>query len=196
MAIHPSAFVHPTAVVDEGADIGEGSKIWHFSHVMAGARIGDQCSLGQGCFVAAGVRVGNGVRVQNNVSLYDGVVLEDDVFVGPCAVFTNVVNPRAAVSRRAEYQRTVVRRGASIGANATVLPGRTLGQYSFIAAGAVVVYDVPDFALIVGTPGEHTGWMSRHGRKLAFDEEGMATCPGTGERYRRMLDGTVVVFDW
>ncbi len=187
-----SVFIHPTAVVDEGAVIGEGTKIWHFCHVMAGARIGDQCSFGQGCYVAAGVQVGNGVRVQNNVSLYDGVVLEDDVFVGPSAVFTNVTNPRAAVSRRAEYQRTLVRRGASIGANATIMPGRRLGEYCFVAAGAVVVHDVPDFALVIGMPAQRTGWMSRHGRKLTFDDDGMATCPGTGERYRLMLDGTVV----
>lgn len=185
-------FIHPTAVVEDGAEIGEGTKIWHFCHVMAGARIGEQCSFGQGCFVAAGARVGSGVRVQNNVSLYDGVVLEDDVFVGPSAVFTNVTNPRAPVSRRAEYQRTVVGRGATIGANATIMPGRRLGVYSFVAAGAVVVYDVPDFALVMGMPAGQTGWMSRHGRKLVFDEEGLATCPGTGERYRLMLDGSVV----
>lgn len=187
-----SIFIHPTAVVDDGAQIGDGTKIWHFCHVMAGARIGEQCSFGQGCFVAAGARVGSGVRVQNNVSLYDGVVLEDDVFVGPSAVFTNVTNPRAPVSRRAEYQRTVVGRGATIGANATIMPGRRLGVYCFVAAGAVVVYDVPDFALVMGMPAAQTGWMSRHGRKLTFDEDGLATCPGTGERYRLMLDGNVV----
>ena len=140
--------IHPTAVVDEGALIGDETSIWHFCHVMAGAQIGRRSSLGQGCFVAAGARVGDGVRVQNNVSLYDGVVIEDEVFIGPCAVFTNVTNPRAAVSRRAEYQRTVVRRGATIGANATVMPGRTLGRCCFVAAGAVVVHDVPDLSLI------------------------------------------------
>ncbi|MBI3207094.1 MAG: N-acetyltransferase [Myxococcales bacterium] len=187
-----AAFVHPTAVVDEGARIGDETHVWHFCHVMAGAEIGSQSSLGQGCFVAAGARVGNGVRVQNNVSLYDGVVIEDEVFIGPCAVFTNVTNPRAAVSRRAEYQRTVVKRGATVGANATVMPGRTLGRHSFVAAGAVVVHDVPDFALVIGVPARQTGWMSRHGRKLTFDAEGLATCPGSGQRYRLMIDGSVV----
>jgi UDP-2-acetamido-3-amino-2,3-dideoxy-glucuronate N-acetyltransferase len=184
--------IHPTAVVDEGALIGDETSIWHFCHVMAGAQIGRRSSLGQGCFVAAGARVGDGVRVQNNVSLYDGVVIEDEVFIGPCAVFTNVTNPRAAVSRRAEYQRTVVRRGATIGANATVMPGRTLGRCCFVAAGAVVVHDVPDFALVMGVPARQAGWMSRHGRKLVFDAEGSAICPGSGERYRLMIDGTVV----
>jgi UDP-2-acetamido-3-amino-2,3-dideoxy-glucuronate N-acetyltransferase len=187
-----AVFIHPTAVVDEGARIGDETRIWHFCHVMAGAEIGSQSSLGQGCFVAAGARVGSGVRVQNNVSLYDGVVLEDEVFIGPCAVFTNVTNPRAAVSRRAEYQRTVVRHGATVGANATVMPGRTLGRYCFVAAGAVVVHDVPDFALVMGVPARQTGWMSRHGRKLTFDAEGFATCPGSGQRYRLMVDGSVV----
>ncbi|MCC6664627.1 MAG: N-acetyltransferase [Polyangiaceae bacterium] len=187
-----AAFIHPTAVVDQGARIGDETRIWHFCHVMAGAEIGPQCSLGQGCFVSAGARVGSGVRVQNNVSLYDGVVLEDEVFIGPCAVFTNVTNPRAAVSRRAEYQRTVVKRGATVGANATVMPGRTLGRYCFVAAGAVVVHDVPDFALVMGVPARQTGWMSRHGRKLTFDAEGFATCPGSGQRYRLMVDGSVV----
>ena len=185
-------FIHPTAVVDEGARIGDETRIWHFCHVMAGAEIGAQCSLGQGCFVSAGARMSSGVRVQNNVSLYDGVVLEDEVFIGPCAVFTNVTNPRAAVSRRAEYQRTVVKRGATVGANATVMPGRTLGRYCFVAAGAVVVHDVPDFALVMGVPARQTGWMSRHGRKLTFDAEGFATCPGSGQRYRLMVDGSVV----
>ena len=187
-----ATFIHPTAVVDEGARIGDETRIWHFCHVMAGAEIGAQCSLGQGCFVSAGARMGSGVRVQNNVSLYDGVVLEDEVFIGPCAVFTNVTNPRAAVSRRAEYQRTVVKRGATVGANATVMPGRTLGRYCFVAAGAVVVHDVPDFALVMGVPARQTGWMSRHGRKLTFDAEGFATCPGSGQRYRLMVDGSVV----
>ena len=192
MAIHETAFVHPTAVVDDGAEVGENSKIWHFSHVMSGARIGAECSFGQGCFVAGGVRVGSGVRVQNNVSLFDGVVLEDDVFVGPSAVFTNVTNPRAHVSRRSEYQRTVAQAGATIGANATITPGRTLGRHSFVAAGAVVVHDVPDYALVMGVPAERVGWMSRHGKRLVFDTEGFATCSATGERYRLMLDGNVV----
>lgn len=195
MAIHPSAFVHPSAVVDDGATLGENTKVWHFCHVMAGAQIGDESSLGQGCFVAAGVRVGNGVRVQNNVSLFDGVVLEDDVFVGPSAVFTNVMNPRAAVSRRAEYQRTVVGRGATIGANATITPGRTLGSHCFVAAGAVVTTNVPAFALVQGVPAKQTGWMSRFGKRLVFDADDMATCSATGERYRRMLDGNVVVLE-
>lgn len=190
--IAESVFIHPSAVVDEGAVIGEGCKIWHFCHVMAGARIGPGCSLGQGCFVASGVRLGSGVRVQNHVSLYDGLVIEDDVFIGPSAVFTNVINPRAAISRRAEYQRTVVKRGATVGANATVMPGRTLGRHAFVAAGAVVVHDVADYELVMGVPAARKGFMSRHGKKLDFDDEGFAVCAGSGQRYRRMLDGTVV----
>ena len=176
-------FIHPTAEVEVGAELGPGSKIWRFCHVMSGARIGAGSMLGQGCFVAAGARIGNRVRIQNHVSLYDGVELEDDVFVGPSAVFTNVRNPRAFVGRKDEYRPTLVRRGATIGANATILPGLSLGVYSFVAAGAVVTRDVPAHALVVGAPAAQRGWLSRHGEKLTF-ERGIARCPATLEAYR------------
>lgn len=179
--------IHPTAVVDDGAMVGAGTRIWHFCHVMAGAVIGPDCVIGQNCFVAGGVRIGARVRIQNNVSVYEGVVLEDEVFVGPSAVFTNVVNPRAHVSRRGEYQRTLVARGATIGANATVLPGVTLGEHCFVGAGAVVTADVPAHALVVGVPARHSGWMSRHGKRLVFDAAGTASCRATGEAY--VLEG-------
>lgn len=176
-------FIHPSAEVEAGAELGPGSAIWRFCHVMAGARIGARSILGQGCFVAAGVRIGDGVRVQNHVSLYQGVELEDEVFVGPSAVFTNVKNPRAFVARKAEYRRTLVCRGASVGANATILPGLTLGNYSFVAAGAVVTRDVRAHELVMGAPALPRGFMSRHGEPLRF-EYGLARCPATGEVYR------------
>jgi UDP-2-acetamido-3-amino-2,3-dideoxy-glucuronate N-acetyltransferase len=183
---------HETAVVDEGAQLGEGTKVWHFAHVCAQARIGDGCSLGQGVFVGNDVRIGNRVRVQNHVSIYDAVRLEDDVFCGPSMVFTNVRNPRAAVSRKDEYKPTVVRRGATLGANCTVVCGHTVGEYAFIAAGAVVTADVPDFALMMGVPARRAGWMSAHGERLDLPAtgQGEAACPATGERYR--LDGEVL----
>ncbi len=184
--------IHPTAVVDEGAVVGEGTKIWHFCHVMSGAVIGRGCVLGQNCYVGGSVRVGDRVKVQNNVSLYDGVVIENDVFVGPSAVFTNVESPRAHVSRKAEYQQTLVQRGATIGANATILPGVTLGAHCFVAAGAVVTADVADFALVMGVPARRVGWMSRHGERLEFDAEGRAVCAATGERYRRVGEGVQI----
>lgn len=175
--------IHPTAVVDEGAVIGHGTQIWHFCHVMPGAVIGPDCVLGQNCFVAGGVQIGAAVRIQNNVSVYEGVVVEDEVFVGPSAVFTNVINPRAHFSRRKEYRKTLARRGATIGANATILPGVTLGEHCFVGAGAVVTTDVRSHELVVGVPARHVGWMSRHGERLVFDAAGSATCPATGERY-------------
>jgi UDP-2-acetamido-3-amino-2,3-dideoxy-glucuronate N-acetyltransferase len=180
------AWVHDSAVVDAGAQLGEGTKVWHFCHVSAGARIGERCSLGQNVFVANDVAIGNNVRIQNNVSVYDAVTLEDDVFCGPSMVFTNVVNPRAAVPRKSEYRRTLVRRGATLGANCTLVCGVTIGEYAFVGAGAVVRHDVPDHALVVGVPARRIGWMSRHGERLALpaDGEGEATCPATGERYR------------
>ena len=183
---------HETAVVDEGALLGEGTKVWHFAHVCAQARIGDGCSLGQGVFVGNDVRIGNRVRVQNHVSIYDAVRLEDDVFCGPSMVFTNVRNPRAAVSRKDEYKPTVVRRGATLGANCTVVCGHTVGEYAFIAAGAVVTADVPAFALMMGVPARRAGWMSAHGERLDLPAtgQGEAACPATGERYR--LDGEVL----
>ncbi|MEF7614751.1 acyltransferase [Aquincola sp. MAHUQ-54] len=180
---------HDSAVVDDGAQIGEGTKVWHFSHVCAGARIGPGGSLGQNVFVGNDVVIGANARIQNNVSVYDAVTLEDDVFCGPSMVFTNVMNPRAAVSRKSEYRRTLVRRGATLGANCTIVCGGTVGAWAFIGAGAVVTGDVPDFALMVGVPARRIGWMSRHGERLALPASGHgeAACPATGDRYR--LDG-------
>ena len=189
--IHPSAFVHPTAVVDEGAVIGAGSRVWHFCHVMASARIGQRSSFGQGCFVGANVVVGDGVKVQNHVSLFDGVELEDDVFCGPSMVFTNVKNPRAAVDRHAEFRTTRVRRGATLGANVTVLPGIEIGRYALVGAGATVTASLPDYALAVGVPARPVGFVSRHGERLHF-ERGEARCPVTGDRYV-LREGSVVL---
>lgn len=181
-----SAYVHPTAIVDEGAQIGAGTKVWHWVHISAGARIGENCSFGQNVFVASDVVIGAGVRVQNNVSVYDSVRIEDDVFCGPSMVFTNVYNPRAAVSRKDEYRRTIARRGATIGANATIVCGVELGEYCFIAAGAVVNRDVKPYALMAGVPARQIGWMSRGGERLdlPLDGDGSASCPRGGERYR------------
>jgi UDP-2-acetamido-3-amino-2,3-dideoxy-glucuronate N-acetyltransferase len=181
--------IHPSAIVDEGAQIGDGSRVWHFAHISAGARIGSGCSFGQGVFVAGDVTIGDRVKVQNNVSIYDAVTLEDDVFCGPSMVFTNVHNPRSAVPRKGEYRPTRVRRGATLGANCTIVCGTTVGEYAFVGAGAVVAKDVPAFALVVGVPARRIGWMSRHGEKLTLPVSGSgeATCPATGERYQ--LDG-------
>lgn len=176
---------HPTAIVDEGARIGRGTKIWHWTHICCSAEIGEQCSLGQNVYVGNDVRIGNGVRIQNNVSVYDAVTLEDDVFCGPSAVFTNVYNPRAAITRKSEYRPTLIRRGATLGANCTIVCGVTVGQYAFVGAGAVVRTDVPAYALMLGVPARHSGWISRFGVRLdlplAGDAE--AVCPQTGERY-------------
>lgn len=179
--------IHPSAIVDAGAVLGEDCRVWHFVHISAGARIGRGCSFGQNVFVANDVRIGDNVKVQNNVSIFDAVTLEDDVFCGPSMVFTNVLNPRSAVVRRHEYRPTLVRRGATLGANATIVCGTTIGRHAFVGAGAVVRHDVPDFALVVGVPAVQIGWMSRHGERLVFDD-GEATCPATGERYR-LRDG-------
>ncbi len=178
--------IHPSAIVDDGAQLGDGTQVWHFAHVCSGARIGQHCSLGQGVFVANDVSIGNHVKVQNNVSVYDAVTLEDDVFCGPSMVFTNVFNPRAAVVRKNEYRRTLVKRGATLGANCTVVCGTTVGEYAFVGAGAVVSRDVPAFALVVGVPAKRIGWMSRHGQRLDLPSSGdaEATCLATGERYR------------
>jgi UDP-2-acetamido-3-amino-2,3-dideoxy-glucuronate N-acetyltransferase len=179
------AEIHPTAIVDSGASIGVGTRIWHWVHVCGGAKIGRNCSLGQNVFVGNKVVIGDNVKIQNNVSVYDAVVLEDDVFCGPSMVFTNVMNPRAAVIRKDEYKPTVVQRGASIGANATIVCGVTVGRYAFIGAGAVVNRDVPAYALMVGVPARHVGWMSENGMRLdlPLSGDGEATCPGTGDRY-------------
>lgn len=176
-------YSHPSAVVDDGCVIGPGTKIWHFCHIMPGARIGANCSLGQNVFVASDVTLGDNVKVQNNVSLYTGVYCEDDVFLGPSMVFTNVINPRSAVIRKGEYQKTHVCRGATIGANATIVCGTRIGAFAFIGAGAVVTKDVPPYALVVGNPGRNIGWMSEHGERLHFDAQGMAICPGSGDAY-------------
>lgn len=184
--------VHETAIVDDGATIGAGTRIWHWVHVCGGAVIGESCSLGQNVFVGNRVRVGDNVKIQNNVSVYDNVTLEDDVFCGPSMVFTNVRNPRSAVPRKDEYRDTLVRRGATLGANCTIVCGVTIGQYAFVGAGAVVTRDVPDYALVVGVPARQIGWMSRNGERLSLPLEGTgeAECPVTRERYR--LTGNVV----
>ncbi len=185
-----STTIHPSAIVDEGAVLGEDCRVWHFVHISAGARIGARCSFGQNVFVGNDVRIGDNARVQNNVSIYDAVTLEDDVFCGPSMVFTNVYNPRSAVTRKNEYRRTLVRRGATLGANCTIVCGTTVGRYAFVGAGAVINRDVPDFALMVGVPARQIGWMSRHGERLALPLTGNAeaACPATGERYR-LRDG-------
>jgi len=175
-------FSHPTAVIDEGAEIGEGTKIWHFCHVMPGAVIGQRCNFGQNVFVARGVKLGNNVKVQNNVSIYEGVICEDDVFLGPSMVFTNVNNPRSGVNRHGEYLETKVGKGATIGANATIVCGHDIGAYAFIGAGAVVTKTVPAYALVVGNPSKQIGWMSEHGERLQF-EGNKARCPHSGLRY-------------
>ena len=184
--------IHPSAIVDDGAQIGAGTTVWHFSHVCAGARIGAGCSLGQGVYVGGGAVIGDRVKIQNNVSVYDAVTLEDDVFCGPSAVFTNVYNPRAEVVRKGDYRPTLVRRGASLGANCTVVCGTTIGRYAFVAAGAVVNRDVPDFALVAGVPARQVGWISRHGERLELPLEGrgQAECAHSADRYV-LADGRV-----
>lgn len=190
-------FAHPSAYVDAPCEIGAGTKIWHFCHVMTGARIGERCILGQNVFVANDVVIGNNVKIQNNVSLYTGVELEDDVFCGPSCVFTNVINPRSQILRHSQYQRTLVRCGATIGANATIVCGATIGRYAFIGAGAVVRGDVPDYALMLGVPARRRGWMSRHGHRLAEpDGDGIMMCPESGWRYREVEPGVLRCLDW
>ena len=178
--------VHPTAIVDDGARIGDGTRIWHWVHVSGGARIGERCSLGQNVYVGNRVVIGDNVKIQNNVSVYDNVTLEDDVFCGPSMVFTNVYNPRSAISRKDEYRDTLVKRGATLGANCTIVCGRVIGEHAFVGAGAVVNRDVPDFALMVGVPARQVGWMSRFGERLALPAagDGEAVCPHSGDRYR------------
>jgi UDP-2-acetamido-3-amino-2,3-dideoxy-glucuronate N-acetyltransferase len=190
-------FVHESAYVDSPAEIGAGTKIWHFCHVQSGARIGERCILGQNVNVANDVRIGNNVKIQNNVSVYTGVELEDDVFCGPSCVFTNVINPRSQINRHSQYLPTLVRRGATLGANSTIVCGATIGRYAFIGAGAVVRGDVPDYALMLGVPAVRKGWMSRHGHRLEKqDAEGNLVCPESGWRYRETEPGVLRCLDW
>jgi UDP-2-acetamido-3-amino-2,3-dideoxy-glucuronate N-acetyltransferase len=189
-----TVYIHPTAIVDEGCSLSPGVKVWHFCHLMGGCRIGEGSSLGQNVFVAKGVVLGKNVKVQNNVSIYEGVVCEDDVFLGPSAVFTNVINPRSAVNRKEEYRSTLVRRGATIGANATIVCGNEIGAYAFIGAGTVVTKPVPPYALVVGNPARQTGWMSEEGHRLQFDGDGKATCSGSGMQYE-LREGLVIKKD-
>lgn len=177
-------FSHETAVIDDNCKIGKGTKIWHFTHIMAGCEIGENCNLGQNVVISPGVVLGKNVKVQNNVSIYTGVKCEDDVFLGPSMVFTNIINPRSAVIRRDQYAETVVEKGATIGANATIVCGNRIGRYSFIGAGAVVTREVRPYALVVGNPARQTGWMSEFGHRLVFDNSGIASCPESGEKYR------------
>lgn len=176
-------FNHPSAIIDDGCFIGEGTKIWHFSHIMGGCKIGENCNIGQNVVVSPGVVLGKNVKVQNNVSIYTGVICEDDVFLGPSMVFTNVSNPRSAVVRKDQYKETIVKQGASIGANATVVCGNSIGKYALVGAGAVITKPVPDYALVVGNPARQTGWVSEYGHKLTFDSNGHAFCPETNQEY-------------
>ncbi len=183
-------YAHPTAVIDEGSEIGKGTRIWHFSHIMPGCRIGEDCNIGQNVVISPGVILGRNVKVQNNVSIYTGVQCEDDVFLGPSMVFTNVTNPRSAINRKNQYAQTLVMKGATIGANATVVCGHDIGRYAFVGAGAVVTKSIPDYALVIGNPGRQTGWMSEYGHKLNFNKDGLATCEESKEQYR-LVNGRV-----
>ena len=192
----PVFFTHPSSYIDQPCEIGEGTRIWHFCHIMPNAKIGRNCLLGQNVMIASGVVIGDNVKIQNNVSVYTGVIIEDDVFLGPSCVFTNVINPRAQIDRKSEYQRTLIRRGATIGANATIVCGGTIGSYAFIGAGAVVRGDVPDYALMLGVPAKRKGWMSRHGHCLpAPDADGVMRCPESGWRYHEEA-GILRCLDW
>lgn len=179
----PGFYAHPSAIIDEGCAIGSGTKIWHFSHIMTNCQIGDGCNIGQNVVVSPGVKLGNNVKVQNNVSIYEGVSCEDDVFLGPSMVFTNVINPRSAINRRGQYARTHVGKGATIGANATIVCGHDIGEYAFIGAGAVVTKTVPAFALVVGNPARQIGWMSEYGHRLIFNTEQVAICPESQQKF-------------
>jgi UDP-2-acetamido-3-amino-2,3-dideoxy-glucuronate N-acetyltransferase len=191
-----SFFVHSSSFIDENVEIGEGTKIWHFCHILSGTKIGKNCSFGQNCMVGPNVIVGNNVKVQNNVSIYEGLIIEDDVFLGPSCVLTNVTNPRSQVNRKNFYEKTVLKRGCTIGANATIVCGITIGRYAFISAGAVVIKDVPDYALMVGVPAKQRGWMSRHGHLLKNpDKEGVMVCPESGLRYKEVNPGVLRCLD-
>lgn len=183
-------FAHETAIIDEGCIIGNGTRIWHFSHIMTGSEIGENCNIGQNVVISPGVKLGRNVKVQNNVSIYTGVICEDDVFLGPAMVFTNVINPRSAIVRKDSYQKTIVEKGATIGANSTIVCGHKIGTYAFIGAGAVVTKEVKPYALVIGNPARQTGWMSEFGHKLIFNGEGVAVCPESGQKYL-LSDGRV-----
>lgn len=183
-------FAHPSAIIDEDCQIGSGSKIWHFSHIMTNCKIGNNCNIGQNVVVSPKVIVGNNVKIQNNVSLYTGVICEDDVFIGPSVVFTNVINPRSAISRQDQYLETIVSKGASIGANATIVCGHNIGKFAFIGAGAVITKNIPDYALFIGNPGFQSGWMSEYGHRLHFDSNGIAICPESNQKYQ-LFNGNV-----
>jgi len=191
MAETKNYFAHETAVIDDGCEIGAGTKIWHFSHIMPNCKIGEGCNVGQNVVVSPLVVLGKNVKVQNNVSIYTGVVCEDDVFLGPSMVFTNVINPRSAINRKNEYAKTIVKKGASIGANSTIVCGHDIGKYAFIGAGAVVTKSVPDYALVIGNPARQAGWMSEYGHKLNFDNQGLAECPESKEKYQ-LKNGRVI----
>lgn len=179
-------FAHPTAVIDEGCKIGTGTRIWHFSHIMSGSIIGDRCNIGQNCVISPQVVLGQNVKVQNNVSIYTGVICEDDVFLGPSMVFTNIMNPRSAIIRRDQYVQTLVKKGATIGANATIICGNTIGEFALIGAGAVITKDVAPYALVVGNPGRQVGWVSEYGHRLDFNSDGIAVCPESQEKYQQI----------
>lgn len=184
MTEKPDYFVHPSSYIDDNCEIGAGTKIWHFSHVMSGSKIGKNCNLGQNVVVSPKVVLGNNVRVQNNVSIYEGVICEDDVFLGPSMVLTNVINPRSAVARKNEFKRTLIKKGASVGANATIICGNTIGEYAFVGAGAVITKDVLPYALVTGNPARQTGWMSEYGHKLNFSDKNLAVCPESEQEYK------------
>jgi len=186
-------FVHESSYIDEGCQIGKDTHIWHFSHIMSGCTIGEHCNIGQNVVISPDVVLGNNVKIQNNVSVYTGVICEDDVFLGPSMVFTNVINPRSHVSRKSEYRQTIIRRGASVGANATIVCGHEIGEYALIGAGSVVTKDVKPYALMVGNPARRIGWVSQYGEKLKFDEQGIAVCPATNEQYRLQNDEVVKI---
>jgi UDP-2-acetamido-3-amino-2,3-dideoxy-glucuronate N-acetyltransferase len=188
-------FAHETAIIDAGCQIGDETRIWHFSHIMTNCRIGRQCSIGQNVVISPEVQIGNRVKIQNNVSVYTGVICEDDVFLGPSAVFTNVINPRSAVSRKDEFKPTLVQQGATIGANATIICGITIGRYAFIGAGSVVTKNIPDYALVIGNPARQTGWMSEFGHKLIFNSEGIAVCSESKEKYQLVNDKVLKIKD-
>ena len=190
MENQPGYTADKTAVIDEGCSIGNGTKVWHFTHIMTDSRLGENCNIGQNCVISPGVVLGKNVKIQNNVSIYTGVTCEDDVFLGPSMVFTNINNPRSAIIRKGQYLKTLVKRGATIGANATVVCGHTIGEFAFIGAGAVVTKDVPPYALMVGNPARQTGWMSEYGHRLKFDANGFATCPESKQEYQ--LEGKKV----